>query len=324
MHRRAHNNRLVAALLAVFELGAGHRVGREAVQHVRRLEQVLPQLPLSCLDFLGGGRLGGAELKDGARPSDGQVGQHHKLGPGELGVADMRRVVVEFGGEVADGLHRSARHPLNHLLVERIVNRPLVRCLPLWLALPLLCDEVVRLAEDGHIGRRGAQKVEAGADGGAPLLDHVARPAPDALADDVPIAEQRLGAAEEQGVEVDEEHVEAGFEHPQPEALPLADDRQLGDGCRAQRDARQQQPRRVGEPAEDVTELPVHGHQHEIAQAQRASRLCPVDGEVHKVAGGEKQDDRLAVPRRLGRTPDHTQLLLWELFRRTRRHKLCP
>jgi hypothetical protein len=165
---------------------------------------------------------------------------------------------------------------------------------------------VVRLAEDGHVRLRGAQEIEAGADGGAPLFDHVARPAPDALPDDVPVPKQRLGAAEEEGIEIDKQHVKAGLQHPQTEALPLADHGQFCDGDGARRDARQQQPRRVGEAAKDVAELPVHGHHHKIAQAERASRLLMGGGgflrKGHLPADGGRREVPSQVERQRGWT----------------------
>jgi hypothetical protein len=56
----------------------------------------------------------------------------------------------------------------------------------------------LRISEDLDRARVGSNKVEARADGGAPLLDHRDRPSPDALTDDIAILEEWCRAARSQ------------------------------------------------------------------------------------------------------------------------------
>mmetsp|Transcript_5468 Transcript_5468/g.12593 ORF Transcript_5468/g.12593 Transcript_5468/m.12593 type:complete len:245 (+) Transcript_5468:447-1181(+) len=137
----AHDDAHVAAFLAVLRaFGARHRVGREAVQHVRRAQQVLPELPLLLLHLVVGGRLRSAELEDGARARDEDVGEDYELGVDERGAADVRRGVVVLGVVVGDGRHLLARRPLDDRVVDGMVDRPLVARLPARLLLTLVGD----------------------------------------------------------------------------------------------------------------------------------------------------------------------------------------
>ena len=199
---------------------------------------MLPKLPLTLLHAVGGGRLGCSILPDGARAGDRNVRQHHKSQPVAARVPYMRRIVPVLSAHIRQWAHALLALPLDVRIIKRVIDRPLVARLPLWLLLAVLLYPRLRLLEDADRMRIRSHKVEAGTDGGAPLFDHRERPSPDTLADDISVSEERFGRAEEDRVEIDEENVQSALEHAQPEALPLADHIELGDGDGIGGDAR--------------------------------------------------------------------------------------